>query len=191
MKDPDSRGSAMRFKIVEAAERLLESRSYKELSVVDICHEAGISRPTFYYHFSDKYEIVQWHYDQICQTRLDESGRMLSWKQANLANISEIIKHKALYIAAFRYNKGYQSLTAYGHRRLKSMLIDVIKEYNREALTEDLLLQIDFFVYGTMNVFTRWGSDGMPGSANHFAEQIDSCLPPELEKLLRPSINKE
>jgi TetR/AcrR family transcriptional regulator, ethionamide resistance regulator len=44
--------------ILETAERLLEERPLGEISVDDLARGAGISRPTFYFYFSSKDQVV-------------------------------------------------------------------------------------------------------------------------------------
>ncbi|MFY9767921.1 MAG: helix-turn-helix domain-containing protein, partial [Mycobacterium sp.] len=40
--------------ILATAERLLEERSFAEISVDDLAKGAGLSRPTFYFYFKSK-----------------------------------------------------------------------------------------------------------------------------------------
>lgn len=44
--------------ILQTAERLLEKRSFGEISVDDLARGAGISRPTFYFYFSGKDAVL-------------------------------------------------------------------------------------------------------------------------------------
>ncbi len=44
--------------ILQTAERLLEERPLSEISVDDLARGAGISRPTFYFYFSSKDDVV-------------------------------------------------------------------------------------------------------------------------------------
>ena len=44
--------------ILETAERLLDERGYAGVSVDDLARGAGISRPTFYFYFSSKEEVL-------------------------------------------------------------------------------------------------------------------------------------
>lgn len=52
-----ARGSKTRAKLLEAAERVLESLGYHEASIVKITERAGIGLGTFYLHFAGKQEI--------------------------------------------------------------------------------------------------------------------------------------
>jgi AcrR family transcriptional regulator len=41
--------------IADAMRRLLVLRPIDQIRVTEVCREAEIARPTFYYHFEDKY----------------------------------------------------------------------------------------------------------------------------------------
>lgn len=43
-----------------ALKELMEKLPFQKISVVDICDECGMNRKSFYYHFKDKYELVNW-----------------------------------------------------------------------------------------------------------------------------------
>lgn len=41
---------------------LIQTSSFKKITVKELCEEANISRRSFYYHFSDKYDLMKWIY---------------------------------------------------------------------------------------------------------------------------------
>ena len=46
--------------IAAAMKRLLAKKPLDKIRVTEICREAEIERPTFYYHFQDKYDLTAW-----------------------------------------------------------------------------------------------------------------------------------
>lgn len=46
--------------IAETMKKLMTKKPLDKIRVTEICREAEIERPTFYYHFRDKYELVAW-----------------------------------------------------------------------------------------------------------------------------------
>ena len=49
---------AAQREIIEAAERLLEERPFRELTVDEVMRRTGLSRPSFYVYFKDRHELV-------------------------------------------------------------------------------------------------------------------------------------
>ena len=48
--------------LASAMQRLMTEQPFERISVSDICAACGMSRKSFYYHFRDKYELVNWIY---------------------------------------------------------------------------------------------------------------------------------
>ena len=46
--------------IAEKMRELLKQKPLDKIRVTEICQAAGIERPTFYYHFRDKYDLMAW-----------------------------------------------------------------------------------------------------------------------------------
>lgn len=46
--------------IADKMKKIMAKKSLDKIRVTEICREAEIERPTFYYHFKDKYDLVAW-----------------------------------------------------------------------------------------------------------------------------------
>ena len=46
--------------LVDSFKKVLRKRPFKKITVKDITDVCGINRMTFYYHFKDKYDLVNW-----------------------------------------------------------------------------------------------------------------------------------
>lgn len=46
--------------IAEKMKKIMATKPLDKIRVTEICREAEIERPTFYYHFKDKYDLVAW-----------------------------------------------------------------------------------------------------------------------------------
>ncbi len=53
------------IKIEKGMIQLLEDKSYKDISVKDICYESGISRGTFYQHYKDKDDFLYQYQNEM------------------------------------------------------------------------------------------------------------------------------
>ena len=46
--------------LAASMKKMMRRRPFEKISVSDICMDCGINRKSFYYHFRDKYDLVNW-----------------------------------------------------------------------------------------------------------------------------------
>ena len=51
-------------RIFRAAKRILKKKGYEELSIKNICEEAGVSNGSFYHHFKTKDDLLSYYIEQ-------------------------------------------------------------------------------------------------------------------------------
>ena len=49
--------------LAEALKELMEEKSFEKINIGDICEKCEMNRKSFYYHFKDKYDLVNWIFD--------------------------------------------------------------------------------------------------------------------------------
>lgn len=73
-KDTDRRVRRTKALLIQAFITLLETRSFKDITVKDLCETADINRGTFYLHYKDIYDMIA----QIEQDILEQLELMIS-----------------------------------------------------------------------------------------------------------------
>ena len=58
---PDS--SLTKRALAQTMKGLMAREPFSKISVGEICEACGMSRKSFYYHFRDKYDLVNWIFD--------------------------------------------------------------------------------------------------------------------------------
>lgn len=56
--------------LASALKELMNEVPFKKISVADICEKCDMNRKSFYYHFRDKYDLVNWIFDTEAITLL-------------------------------------------------------------------------------------------------------------------------
>ena len=54
-----AQGQATEQRLIEAGRRLMLQHGYEEVSIRDICREAGVTTGAFYHHFSSKEQMLE------------------------------------------------------------------------------------------------------------------------------------
>ena len=115
-----------KFMIARGLKRLLETKSFTDVTVGDIARHCKMSRNTFYYHFKDKYDVVEY----ILKKELIEPARAL----VSCDMLEEAIR---MMLVTMKKDKGfYLRVLKIGEDRifhhivlqlLKELILDVIE----------------------------------------------------------------
>ncbi|MCI5493909.1 MAG: TetR family transcriptional regulator, partial [Lachnospiraceae bacterium] len=94
--------NAVDILLAESLKELAEKQPIDKITIKEITDKAGVIRPTFYNHFQDKYELLEW----IIMSELLEPVKPLIRNemvdQALILLFSNIEKEKEFYIKASR-----------------------------------------------------------------------------------------
>ena len=66
-------------RIFRAAKQILKKKGYEELSIKNICEEAGVSNGSFYHHFKTKDDLLSYYIEDqpsINPDLLDQPGKI-------------------------------------------------------------------------------------------------------------------
>ena len=86
---------------------LLEARTIDKITVKDIVTKCGVNRQTFYYHFRDIYELMEWTLENDIREYLSdisdfsEDSLIIEWKES------------IYHLYQFLYSRKKQILHAY------------------------------------------------------------------------------
>ena len=53
--------------LAEGLKRSMKINEFEKVRVGDICEQSGVSRQTFYRHFKDKYDLLNWYFGVIVE----------------------------------------------------------------------------------------------------------------------------
>ena len=62
--------------LASSLKSLMETKPFSKISVADICASCDMNRKSFYYHFKDKYDLVEWIFNTEFIDFVN-SGRMI------------------------------------------------------------------------------------------------------------------
>lgn len=169
-------------RLTETFSRMLATTPFQQITIEDVAREAGVSRSTFYRHFSDKFELMNW----VFKGRVDALA-------ANNPHVSDC-KHFFIQYSRFLYqNKDYfQNAIKYkGQNSLKDLLYtDGIKLYSNYIATalagnempKQVRFAIEVFVSGSIHITMQWLENGLKETPEELAELTFNCMPEPMKK---------
>ena len=98
-----SRTNKTKELLAQSLTELMVTTPLEKISVNDIVEHAGVGRNTFYYHFEDKFDLVNWYFQSGATQFLVTRGHYASWSTL-LTDLEEyLLQNKTFYVNALAY----------------------------------------------------------------------------------------
>lgn len=160
---------------------LMESHPFDKIRVGDICEKCEMNRKSFYYHFKDKYDLVNWIYHTEFITVARQKEYTIGWEL--LEDLcTYFYDNRDFYRKTFHVD-GQNSFSDY-FRDIISMIItaDMGNIFGDDAHIE---FYVDFYSDAFVCAIKRWIAvkDCIP--AEVFVGQLKKCLLGTSSKIVR------
>ena len=187
-----SDSNATKNALAASMKKLMKQKPFEKISVSDICLDCGINRKSFYYHFRDKYDLVNWIFDVgfISQVNLDEYQSGWDWLKDICAYF---YRERDFYRAALRIE---------GQNSFRDYLVDWVKPV-AEFFLADILphngdddFYLAFIMDALMSSLVRWLSGGYQQEMDAQSyvgklRMIISALPKVAEEDTKPKVTED
>ncbi len=125
---PDS--SLTKRALAQAIKQLMNEKPLVKISIADIVERCQMNRQSFYYHFRDKYDLVNWIFYTELITELQRSSGATEWDV--LGSICRYLyANRSFYINALKFtgqNSFYEYFGEIIYQLLKVVLADTFGE---------------------------------------------------------------
>ncbi len=183
-KKPDRRQEKMKYRLAAAMKKCMERMPVEKVTVKEIVEECGTTRQTFYRHFLDKYDLINWYFDKI----LSESFKHMGTGETvyeSLVRKFRFIEHERLFFdAAFRYDD-QNSLRDHDYRKIHAFYTNMIESRTKEPLSSELNFILEMYCRGSVYMTTRWVSGEIEYTPEEMAKCLVEAMPAVLAEVFR------
>ncbi|MFL0268800.1 TetR/AcrR family transcriptional regulator [Candidatus Clostridium radicumherbarum] len=165
---------------------MLQKRPIDKITVKDLVDECGLTRQTFYNHFYDIYELVEWIYLQATEKSLAEKKDYDTWQRGFYQVLISILNNKVLVQNTYR-STNRDSLERYMYTVIYDQIIAVVE---RQAIG----MSVDqkhknfiahFYSLAFIALIFEWLKDGMKEKPEDIVEQTAVLIKGDFEKALK------
>lgn len=161
--------------IADKMKKLMAGKPIDKIRVSEICELAEISKPTFYYHFRDKYDLVAWIF---CYSQFNVD--VLSVESA-AKSMNQVRNDYIFYKGAFEdssQNALWQYMVDYFTDRY---LKEAMRILNTEALDAETRFSIRLYCHGTVAMTREWLLNDNITPADTIVRMMFTSLPEPLK----------
>lgn len=88
--------------LVQSLKNLLQQKPLSKITISDITEDCGISRMTFYYHFKDIYDLVEWACAEDAARALQNKKTYDTWQQGFVQIFHAVRENKVFVMNVYR-----------------------------------------------------------------------------------------
>ena len=179
--------SGLEEQLAESLKRLSVEHSFDKVTIKDITEAAMVSRPTFYNHFQDKYDLLAW----ILVTEVLEPVKLLlehdMTMEAIIMLFGNLLKDKAFYQSVVK-TQGQNSFAETLRDTTQKMLEEIFRKHIRPERVTDFWQSPEnlsrYYAWAIQFAIVSWIENGFQESPRKVAEILHRLMTTSLEDII-------
>ena len=166
--------------------KLLLEKPLNKITINDITEDCGVNRMTFYYHFKDIFDLVDWIMVEDATKALEGKSDFNTWSEAFLNILNEIRDNRVLVLNVYR-SISRDQVEQYLYKMLDPTLHQFIdrEAQNLSVRDEDKQFVIDFYKYALVGMVLEWIRKDMKTEPEVITERLNTMLHGDFNRALR------
>lgn len=158
--------------LADSLKELIKHKTLSKINIADICNNCGMHRKSFYYHFKDKYELVNWIFYNEFVTLAVKEHYDDDWAFLH-ALIIFFYDNREFYSKALETD-GQNSFVEYFEEIFQSILIEFLENV--------------FSSNKNKNFFAKYFTDAFIMATKNWLHEDEVMQPDEFYSLIKESM---
>lgn len=154
--------------LAASLKNLMREKPFEKISVSDICDSCGMNRKSFYYHFKDKYDLVNWIFLVDFLGKMNFEDYETGWDAVEDI-CCRFYADREFYRAALKI-EGQNSFHDYVIDSIRPIVTLYIQDMFRDDDLQEFF--ITFYCDAFLCAITRWLSEGMQMNDKDFVKKL-------------------
>ena len=149
--------------LTESLMKLLHTKRFDKITISEITNGCGMNRMTFYYHFSDIYDLMVWCIENYLRGLSRDRKDSKDWKSAFTAMLHKIESYRAEVINFYNgvpRDKAESLMNYIFYAVFNDIVTTMTLDLGIEEKDYDFMLK--FICYGFVGTVLEWISNGLP-----------------------------
>ena len=151
--------SFTRKAIREAFLQLLDERMLSEITVKDIVENCGVNRQTFYYHFHDIYDLIEWILRDTADRLMREQMDYSDWT-VGVQTLMQYLQQDRLLVLNAYHSVSHEVVADYLKKLLQPYILRIIQaqawELDPPAPKEDVDFLTEIYTITAAGILMEW-----------------------------------
>lgn len=157
----------------QSLKELLGKKPLNKITISDITEECGISRMTFYYHFKDIYDLLEWTCIEEAKRALEDKTHYETWQEGFLQIFNSVKENKPFIMNIYRCVHQEQ-VEKYLKPQVDHLILHIIQEEigTKKIRKEDQEFVAQIYAYVFVGLMLDWIKDDMREDPNVIVDRL-------------------
>ena len=167
--------------LADSLKDLLRTRPLSKVTIADITEGCGINRMTFYYHFRDIYDLVEWICREECSAALGGPLDRETWQEGFCRLCRHVLEERSFFTAV------YPSVSREELENNLYILRRALDEFAGDSTVgeEEKRFIADFYKFALVGLELEWFRSGMREPPEELAGRLSRLLNGQFDLALK------
>ena len=187
MEQNVQKAEQMKYRLADAMKQCMAKMPIERITVRQLVELSGTTRQTFYRHFQDKYDLINWYFDKILAESFEHMGEGKTVYEGLVKKFEYIEQEKLFFRAAFK-SDSQNCLRDHDFELILDFYENLIREKTGRIPDETIHCILEMYCHSSIYMTVKWvlGElecapeglakilvDGMPGKLSELFEKLE------------------
>lgn len=170
-------GQTTKLVLAYGLRKALENKPLNKVTIHDIAEICEVNRQTFYYHFEDITDLVEWMIMQEADKALANNKTYATWQEGFLSIFEMISNDKTFMMNVYRHSNR-ETLEMHLYRVVYKLIYDVVEEKAKDMVVkeEDKAFIANFYKYGFVALVLDWIKNDMKEDPKEIISRLNVLI---------------
>jgi len=163
--------------LANGIKQITKKKSFDKITILDITEVCGLNRQTFYYHFQDKYALVDWIYYNETISIIINNLTFETWSDRVLQMLTKMKSEDYFYENTLKASleNGFRE---YLFRVTSELFYDIIDRIasNVDITIDEKKFIAEFYTFGIVGIIISWAQHGMKETPEYITTQLKNLV---------------
>jgi probable dihydroxyacetone kinase regulator len=171
--------------LAAALKQMMNVKPIGKITVKDLVEICGVNRQTFYYHFDDVYDLLEWVFEEDANRVLPHKVVYDHWREDVLVYMEYLKENSAFTLNVYNSNSRLYML-----RYIKGRLRESIRSFS-EIVAEDRAVDrqdfefiVEFYSNIVVGLISQWMDQGMQLPKEITTDKVMRVLDNSIENIM-------
>ena len=171
--------------LAASLKHLLLQKPLDKITIGDIAEDCGISRMTFYYHFKDIYDLIEWSCVEEASRVIEGNKTYDTWQEGFLHIFEAVLANKPFVMNVY-HSVSREQVERYLYHLTYDLLIGVVEE-RAEGIPvseEDKEFIANFYKFAFVGLMLDWIRKGMREDPERIVGRLSTLIHGDISRAL-------